>query len=229
MATLIVALDLSSPSHALRLAQTLRSQVRWFKVGLELFTLAGPNFLKELKALDAKIFLDLKFYDIPHTVERAIHSASALGVDLVTLHCQGGQRMLEAAVCARKQLLALGQHPPLLYGVTVLTSMTAKDLPGISQDPGDFALQLALLASQSGLDGIVCSAHEVQNIKAQVPTLGCLCPGIRPSGTQSQDQRRIATPLAACQNGADWLVVGRPIVKSTDPLESARQILSEMQ
>ena len=218
MAQLIVALDLPRKDAALSLARDLQGLVPWCKMGMELFTLAGPGLLESLRTLGFKVFLDLKFYDIPHTVGRAVKAAAAVGVDLLTLHCQGGGRMCRADSPAR----------PLLFGVTVLTSFAAGEMPGIAAAPADFAMNLAADAQGWGLDGVVCSGQEAARIKAASPGLLCLCPGIRPAGTAAGDQRRIMTPAKAVAAGADFLVVGRPILEAPSPAEAARRILAEM-
>lgn len=228
MAELIVALDVPRQSTALALARGLQGTAPWCKVGMELFTLAGPAFLEKLRDLGFKVFLDLKFYDIPHTVGQAVKAAASVGVDLLTLHCQGGQRMCAAARDAVEGLAADSPSRPLLFGVTVLTSFAPGEMPGIESDPADFALQLARQAKNWGLDGVVCSGQEAASIKAAVPGLQCLCPGIRPAGSSGDDQRRVMTPAAAVAAGADFLVVGRPILEAPSPQDAARRILNEM-
>ncbi len=228
MAQLIVALDLPRKDAALSLARNLQGLVPWCKVGMELFTLAGPNLLTSLKNMGFKGFLDLKFYDIPHTVGRAVNAAAAAGVDLLTLHCQGGGRMCREARAVVDSLAADSPARPLLFGVTVLTSFAPGEMPGIAASPADFALGLAASAQDWGLDGVVCSGQEAARIKAASPGLLCLCPGIRPAGTAAGDQRRVMTPARAVAAGADFLVVGRPILEAPSPLEAARRILAEI-
>ena len=228
MAQLIVALDLPRKDAALPLARDLQGLVPWCKVGMELFTLAGPGLLESLRTLGFKVFLDLKFYDITHTVGRAVKAAAAVGVDLLTLHCQGGGRMCREARAAVDGLAADSPARPLLFGVTVLTSFAAGEMPGIAAAPADFAMNLAADAQGWGLDGVVCSGQEAARIKAASPDLLCLCPGIRPAGTAAGDQRRIMTPAKAVAAGADFLVVGRPILEAPSPAEAARRILAEM-
>lgn len=225
MAQLIVALDVPDKDRALALARELRGIVAWCKVGLELFTLAGPSVLEALNTLGYKVFLDLKMYDIPNTVGRAVLAAALAGVDMLTLHCQGGERMCAAA---RESLSAAPGAPPLLFGVTALTSFMSGEMPGMDAQPADFALALALKAQEWRLDGIVCSGREAAKIKAACPRLRCLCPGIRLSGSAAGDQRRVVTPAEAVAEGADFLVVGRPIVASSSPVNAAWQILAEM-
>lgn len=225
MAQLIVALDFPRREAALSLARDLRGFVPWCKVGLELFTLGGPALIEALKSLQYNVFLDLKFYDIPHTVAQAVKAAASLGIDMLTLHCQGGERMCREAVEAAS---GVAQGKPLLFGVTVLTSFMPGEMPGISAAPAEHALALARGARAWGLDGVVCSGHEAGQIKAALPALQCLCPGIRPAGSSAGDQRRIMTPARAVAEGADFLVVGRPITGAPSPVEAARRILAEM-
>lgn len=222
---LMVALDVPSREETLALARTLAGTAPWCKVGMEMFTHAGPPLLEELAALGYSIFLDLKFYDIPHTVAQAVKAASGVGVNMLTLHCQGGERMCRAA---REAVCSLPGKGPLLFGVTVLTSFARGEMPGISADLPDFARTLATNAQSWGLDGVVCSGHEAADIKAACPSLMCLCPGIRPAGSVADDQRRVMTPAQAVAAGADYLVVGRPIIAAPDPLMVAKQILAEM-
>ncbi|MDR1660217.1 MAG: orotidine-5'-phosphate decarboxylase [Desulfovibrio sp.] len=225
MAQLILALDVPERDRALSLARELADIVPWCKVGMELFTLAGPALLRELKRLGCKIFLDLKFYDIPRTVGRAVRAAAAVGADSLTLHCQGGERMCRTARGALADMTAR----PLLFGVTALTSFTRGEMPGIDVAPSDFALFLAQRAVAWGLDGVVCSGLEVGLVKQSRPDLLCLCPGIRPAGAAAGDQRRVVTPGEAVRAGADFLVVGRPIVQAASPRTAAQQILQEME
>lgn len=222
---LVVALDVPHTSEALALARTLAGTAPWCKVGMEMFTHAGPALLEELAGLGYKIFLDLKFYDIPHTVAQAVKAAAGIGVDMLTLHCQGGERMCRAA---REAVDSLPGKKPLLFGVTVLTSFAAGEMPGISQSPADFAQTLAKGAQMWGLNGVVCSGHEASGIKASCPGLMCLCPGIRPPGSAADDQRRTMTPAQAVAAGADFLVVGRPIIAAHDPRAAAEQIQADM-
>lgn len=227
MAELVLALDLPRQDAALAMARAVRGQVTWCKVGMELFTQAGPTMLAELKDMGFRVFLDLKFYDIPHTVGRAVAVCARMGVDLLTLHCQGGERMCREAVTAANSTEgATGR--PMLFGVTALTSFSAGEMPGISQNPGDFALELARGAAHWGLTGVVCSGEEVAAIKKTVPGLACLCPGIRLPDAAGDDQRRIMTPGRAVALGADYLVVGRPILQAADPVAVCGRILQDM-
>lgn len=227
MPELIVALDLPDREKAVSMARQLRDTLDWCKVGLELFTLGGPRLLERLKEQGFRVFLDLKFYDIPHTVARAVTAAAVLGVDMLTLHCQGGKRMCRAALEAREAAVD-ACSAPLLFGVTALTSFGPGEMPGISAAPGVFAQDLAAAAARWGLDGVVCSGHEVRDIKTRTPELRCLCPGIRPAGADAGDQRRTMTPAEAVRAGAEYLVVGRPVLDAPSPAEAACAILEEM-
>lgn len=228
MPQLIVALDVPDREKALGIARELRGVLDWCKVGMELFTLGGPLLVERLKEQGFHVFLDLKFYDIPHTVARAVAAAASIGVDLLTLHCQGGERMCQAALEAR-DAVAAASSAPRLFGVTVLTSFGPGEMPGVTAAPGIFAHELASAAAAWGLDGVVCSGQEVRAIKASAPALRCLCPGIRPGGTDAGDQRRTMTPAEAVRAGADYLVVGRPILQADAPARAAAAILEEMQ
>lgn len=224
---LIAALDFPARGAALRMARKLRGTAPWVKVGMELFTAEGPRIVRGLKALDFKVFLDIKLHDIPNTVRGAVLAACRLQADMLTLHLSGGERMIRAAVDAAEK----AEHRPLLFGVTILTSIAPGELPGFkAQSRKAFAAaarKLALQAQNWGMDGIVCSGHEVRGIKRAVDLL-CLTPGIRPDGNSenSDDQRRTVTPFQAAESGADFLVVGRPITAAPDPAGAARNILN---
>lgn len=226
MAELIVALDTDNGQDALEMASTLLSRVRWFKVGLELFISAGPAIVASLRSLaeNTRVFLDLKFYDIPNTVEKAAMAAARIGAAMITVHCQAGAKTLAALMSAFKTL----EHPPLVMGVTALTSFKAGEMPGISGTPAQFGLELAGVAFANGLNGVICSGHEVPVIKETFPSLLCVCPGIRPAGSGCGDQARVMTPEQAVLAGADFLVVGRPVTASPKPLAAAAAILEEM-
>lgn len=237
---LIVALDAPDRDTALDMARAVcgrgggatYADRPWLKVGLELFTSAGPGVVGDLAGLGAQVFLDLKFFDIPNTVAGAVRSATRLGVSMLNIHCMGGERMAHAALQGREQGLSTGQEPPLLIGVTVLTSMAAADLAavrGADTDPGELALTLARHGAGWGLDGVVCSPLEVAAVKqACGPAFACVTPGVRPAGADTGDQRRVATPGDAVRAGADFLVVGRPVTGSADPAASASAIREEM-
>lgn len=224
MAKLIVALDYTDALDALNMATTLRGTVEWLKVGMELFTREGPGIVQTINRMGFKVMLDLKFFDIPNTVAGGVRSAAAIHADLVTVHLMGGEKMCQAALEAAHA----GDHKPLVYGVTVLTSMEQGDLPGYSSGMAELVTGLAAKASAWGLDGVVCSGQEVGHIKKANPSLGCLTPGIRPLGSNANDQRRIVTPGDAVRLGSDFLVVGRPVTQSSDPTGVAQSILEEI-
>ncbi|MDD3313733.1 orotidine-5'-phosphate decarboxylase [Pseudodesulfovibrio sp.] len=230
MAELVVALDFPDAGRALGMARTLAGAAPWIKVGLELFTAEGPALVRELKAMDFKLFLDLKFMDIPNTVQGAARSAARLGVDMVNIHALGGERMARAAMAGCVEGTPEGRERPLLLAVTILTSMAAGELPVPgAPGPSEMALDLAGKAKQYGLDGVVCSGLEVAAVKASCGAgfIG-LTPGIRPASSGGDDQRRVVTPAQAVRNGADYLVVGRPVIGSASPREAALAIIGEM-
>lgn len=225
---IIVALDYPEANQALAMAERLNpAQVR-LKVGKELFTAAGPSLVESLHKLGFDVFLDLKFHDIPNTVAGAIRSAANLGVWMVNVHASGGPRMLEAAANAVAQV----KQPPLLTAVTVLTSMGAEELRtlGIDVSPEEQVRRLALLAQASGIEGVVCSAQEASMLRqACGEEFLLVTPGIRPAGSQVDDQTRIMTPPEALKAGVDYMVIGRPITQAADPLAAAEGILQSLQ
>ncbi|ABC99867.1 orotidine-5'-phosphate decarboxylase [Thermostichus sp. MS-CIW-21] len=215
---LIVALDTASWEQALKWVDRL-PQVLWWKVGLELFTAVGPQILQALKERGKRIFLDLKLHDIPHTVGRAAQVAVGYGVDLLTVHAAGGSAMLRAAVAATQ-----GSSCRLL-AVTLLTSLGPDQVRqelGVERDPGDYVLQLARLALDQGVSGLVCSPQEVGRLRQALgPEVLLVTPGIRLGDPEAEDdQRRVCTPAAALRAGADYLVVGRPITAAADPVSA---------
>jgi orotidine-5'-phosphate decarboxylase len=223
---LIVALDVPKAEDALALVERLSGHVGLFKVGSQAFTAAGPQLVRDVVARGERVFLDLKFHDIPNTVAGAVASAAALGVSLATVHGLGGRAMLEAAVGA---LPAMGTR---LVAITMLTSHDESTLGeiGVGGRLTDEVRRLALLAKQAGLDGVVASPHEVPLIReACGGDFVVVTPGIRPAGAAAGDQARAATPLAALQAGSDYLVVGRPITESADPAAAADRIVREME
>lgn len=218
----IVALDYPSAELALEFARRVSPQLCRLKVGKELFTVAGPQLVEKLVAMGFSVFLDLKFHDIPNTVAQACKSAAQLGVWMVNVHTLGGRRMMETA---REALEALPQRP-LLIGVTVLTSMNEADLAEIGLPaPAIQVERLARLAKASGLDGVVCSAQESALLKAACGReFKLVTPGIRPATASLDDQNRVMTPEAAMAAGSDYLVIGRPITQSTDPVATLQSI-----
>jgi orotidine-5'-phosphate decarboxylase len=233
---LIVALDVDTPARALSLAQQLRDVAGMFKIGSTLFTLAGPQIVKDIIGSGAKVFLDLKFHDIPHQVAGAARSAAQLGVSLFTLHASGGAEMMRRAVAAVADVAEReGTERTKVLAVSVLTSIDANTLAqiGVDSTPQESVLRLVTLAEQSGVDGVVASPQEAATIRANLANrkLLIVTPGIRPAetNTSADDQRRVSTPAAALAAGADYLVVGRPITAAADPVAAARQIAAEMQ
>ncbi len=225
---IIVALDFDQQSSALNLVSQLDPSMCRLKVGKEMFTLFGPEFVKELHRRGFDVFLDLKFHDIPNTVAKAVKAAADLGVWMVNVHASGGSKMMNAA---REALQSYGSNKPALIAVTVLTSMEQSDLTelGIHLTPAEQVLKLAQLTSQSGLDGVVCSAHEASLLKQQFGQNFCLVtPGIRPSFATTDDQKRIMTPSEAVIAGVDFMVIGRPITKAADPLAALKAIHQEL-
>lgn len=227
MSQLMVALDYPDRDQALAMAGKLRGVVPWVKVGLELFCNTGPNVVSGLKDMGFSVFLDLKFMDIPNTVRGAVLTAAAAGADMLTLHTLGGEKMMSMASSAVNSLPP--DQKPLLMGVTVLTSMDASDFFFAQDiDTAGLVLDLALKAKQNGLDGVVCSGLEVKAVKdrAGAGFLG-LTPGIRLQDA-GDDQKRVVTPGFAVSKGADFLVVGRPVTKSDDPVRAAEMIMEAM-
>ena len=220
----IVALDYAKEQDALAFVEQIEPKSCHLKIGKEMFTHFGPKFVRRLQQSGHSIFLDLKFHDIPNTCAHAVAAAADLGVWMVNVHASGGRRMMEAS---RKILEPYGQDKPLLIGVTVLTSMDQADLfeIGIQCSPKEHVMNLAGLAQQSGLDGVVCSAQEAMALKE---TLGqdfrLVTPGIRPAGSALSDQRRTMTPFEAVKAGSDYLVIGRPITQSEDPVQMLANI-----
>ena len=223
----IVALDYSSSEDALIMASKLDPKRCRVKVGKELFTRAGPVVVESLKKLGFDVFLDLKFHDIPNTTANAVAAAADLGVWMVNVHASGGSRMLEACVDKLSHL----KNKPLLIGVTVLTSMQSEDLVGIGIDesPIEQVKRLATLSHSAGLDGVVCSSHEVSELKAGFGEgFSLVTPGIRPAFSEKGDQRRIMTPKEAIDLGSDYLVIGRPITQAQEPLAALGLIYQEL-
>ena len=224
---LIVALDVPDAASATALVARLDGRCKWFKVGLELFVSAGPAVIKPLIKRGHSVFLDLKFNDIPNTVAGAVRSAANLGVKMITLHANGGPAMLAAA----REALASMADPPELLAVTVLTSMDASQMGavGLERSPEDQVELLARMGMAAGIRGFVCSPREVASLRALTGPDGVLViPGIRPAGSATGDQKRIATPAETLRLGASYLVVGRPITQADDPAAAAEAILKEM-
>lgn len=224
---LIVALDYPSAVPALVLADQLQDLCCWFKVGLELYLAEGNAIVHELRHRGYSVFLDLKLHDIPNTVAGAVRSLATTGANFFTVHASGGPAMLHAAAEAATSLT----NGPQLLAVTVLTSMDDEQLAavGIHHSPASQVLRLAETASANGINGFVTSAEEVSTLRRRFPAATLVVPGIRPAGSATADQKRIATPAAALAAGADYLVVGRPISQAKDAAAATQAILEEMQ
>jgi len=223
---IIVALDYADADSALKLVNQLDPALCRLKVGKELFTAAGPQFVEKLASSNFGVFLDLKFHDIPNTVAKACSAASNLGVWMLNVHASGGLEMMQAA----KKAVDSSEAKPLLIAVTVLTSMNQQTLNqiGIQTDLPTHVLNLARLTQQAGLDGVVCSALEAQMLRSNLGSEFCLVtPGIRPANASKDDQSRIVTPADALSRGASYLVIGRPITQADSPLAALEAIHQE--
>jgi orotidine-5'-phosphate decarboxylase len=221
---LIVALDVPTQTEALELVRELSPEVGFFKIGLQLYIAGGPEIVRGVLATGAKVFLDLKLHDIPNTVGKAVESVHRLGVQMLTIHLSGGEEMIRAAIAGRK-------HNMSILGVTVLTSASEQTLreTGVSDKIENHVLRLAKLGVEKGLDGIVASPHEITMLRREFGgKIKIVVPGIRPSGSESADQKRVMTPREAIQAGADYLVVGRPIIAHPAPREAVTRILDEV-
>jgi len=224
---LIAALDVRSLDEAKAMVDSLIPAVKIFKVGLGLFTLCGPAAVKMVNDKGGKVFLDLKFHDIPNTVASAVKSASDLSVFILNVHTLGGSEMMRKAAEAVKGIPAR----PKILGVTILTSMDQKAINGlgIEKSVEEEVLNLAMMAREAGLDGVVASPQETSAIRQKLgKDFIVVTPGVRPKWAAKGDQKRIATPAEAIRSGADYIVVGRPIIKADDPVEAARKIIEEM-
>ncbi|WP_298941088.1 orotidine-5'-phosphate decarboxylase [uncultured Psychromonas sp.] len=220
----VIALDYDDKQQALAFIEQLDPATCRLKIGKEMFTHFGPEFVKLIVAKGFDVFLDLKFHDIPNTVAKAVKAAADLGVWMVNVHASGGRRMMEAA---KTILEPYGDKAPLLIAVTVLTSMDQSDLTelGINLTPAEQVKRLATLTKSSGLDGVVCSSHEAEELKVLLgASFKLITPGIRPAGSDAGDQRRIKTPKQAIDSGSDYLVIGRPITQAADPVTVLNEI-----
>ncbi len=225
---LILVLDAPSPREVIPTLRPLQGTVRWVKIGLEMFTAAGPDAVREIAGLGFKVFLDLKLHDIPNTVAKAVASCARLPIGMLTLHTSGGREMLQWAVKAQQD------HAPelLLLGVTVLTSMSPAALAetGVTESPEHQVVRLGRLAAEAGLRGLVCSPLELAPLRRSLPPgIALVTPGIRPREASLDDQRRVMTPAAAAAAGANFIVVGRPIFQAPDPVSAARAIRDELE
>ena len=221
---IIVALDLPTKKEALRLVQQLRKEISFFKIGLQLYTAEGPEIVRAILSTGAKVWLDVKLYDIPNTVARAVESAGDLGVQLLTIHLTGGSEMIRAAASAKKASISI-------LGVTVLTSSTEQTLReiGISGKIDDQVLRLAKLGVENGIDGVVASPHEIKRLRAEFgDKIKIAVQGIRPIWAKADDQKRFTAPRQALEAGADYIGIGRPITKHPNPREAVQKILAEL-
>lgn len=224
---LILALDVPTREEAFAMLERCGNELRWVKVGLQLFVKYGPGFVNEVAERGYEVFLDLKLHDIPNTVASAIRSLEGLPIGMLTIHSMGGQEMMSRAAEA-----AAAINPDLtLLGVTVLTSMNRTNLAtiGFDDDPEAMVLRLARLASESGLGGLVCSPLELPMVRKELgPDIAIITPGVRPEGASADDQKRTLTPAGARAKGASFIVVGRPILKADDPSQAIRRIMAEL-
>jgi len=224
---LIVALDVSSAAAARKIVAAVGDSALTYKVGMQLYTAEGPSMVRELVASGRRVFLDLKYHDIPNTVSSAVREAAQLGVSMLTVHASGGGKMLRAAAEAAASQAA----PPLVLAVTVLTSLDDSDLNklGVRRNVVDQVLRLAALALSSGCKGVVASAHEASALRQELGRdFTIVTPGVRPAGSGHADQARVVTPGEAVASGATYIVVGRPITEAADPAAEARAILSQI-
>ena len=224
---IFVALDTTDPDYARELAERVRGHVGGLKLGLEFFNACGPEGVRSFLEMGMPIFLDLKYHDIPNTVAGACRAAAGLGVSILNVHAQGGAAMMRAALDATKSV----SPSTRVIAVTMLTSLGDDDLPSVGLTPplADQVLRLASLARQYGLDGVVCSAHEIARLRKEMgPDFLLVVPGIRPSGAAPGDQRRVMGPAQARDAGASILVIGRPITGATDPALAARDIAQSL-
>ena len=229
---IIAALDVPSAEQALKLAEQIAPVVGAFKIGSELFTSAGPDIVKKIRATGAAVFLDLKFHDIPNTVAKAVASATRLDVQMITIHTSGGLEMMRAAEASAQQTATQsGRNTPLVLGVTVLTSFNSDTLAEIGCQPnvGAQVERLANLAVKAGLRGLVCSPLEIADLRQFLPAhIQLVTPGIRTGAEKADDQKRTLTPREAIQAGASWLVIGRPIYAAENPRAAAEKILESL-
>ncbi|MGA3084116.1 MAG: orotidine-5'-phosphate decarboxylase [Thermodesulfobacteriota bacterium] len=229
-----IALDVDSGAEALRLSGMLKNYCGFFKIGVQLFSQEGPDIVKKVISLGPKVFLDLKYHDIPNTIKNTVKVIVGLGISVFNVHTTGGyEMMLETSNAVKEESKKLGIPKPMAIGVTVLTSINSKILSEelmIKQDLSEYVVHLSKLAKKAGLDGVVASPHEIKIIRKSCgPNFKIITPGVRPSWSLGvDDQKRIMTPNEAIKNGADFIVVGRPIIKAKDPVEAAKKLLNEI-
>ena len=229
---ILAALDVPTPEQAVTLAKNISPHVGGFKIGLELFTAGGSEVVKTIQALGKEIFLDLKFHDIPNTVAKAVSNATKLNVQMMTIHCAGGPEMIKAAETSAQEIaMTIGVTPPIILGVTVLTSMDQSQLKaiGIQNAVEDQVATLAEMAVSSGLRGLVCSPLELKRLRGLLPTtVRLVTPGIRAQADPKGDQKRTLGPKEAMEAGASRLVIGRPIYAASNPAEAAKTISTNL-
>jgi orotidine-5'-phosphate decarboxylase len=221
---IIVALDVATKAKALELVEKLRDQISFFKIGLQLYTAEGPEIVRAVLSTGARVWLDLKLYDIPNTVARAVESASTLGVQMLTIHLSGGSEMIRAATDARANNI-------IILGVTVLTSATEETLreTGIPAEVDEQVLRLARLGVKAGIDGLVASPHEIKPLRGEFGNrIKIAVQGIRPTWAEPGDQKRFMTPRQAIEAGANYIGIGRPITAHPRPTEAVTKILQEL-
>jgi orotidine-5'-phosphate decarboxylase len=222
---IIVALDVPTKKEALELVEQLRKKISFFKIGLQLFTAVGPKVVREVLETGAKVFLDLKLHDIPNTVAHAVESAGGLGVQMLTIHLSGGEAMVKAAMAARQKEMSI-------LGVTVLTSLDEPAIRalGISSTIEEQVSRLAKMGVAAGIDGLVVSPHEIEVLRPQFgDDIELVVPGIRPPWSETADQKRVMTPRQALEAGADYLVIGRPIIADPSPRNAVAKIFAEIE
>lgn len=229
---IIAALDVPTAEQAVKLAEQVSPAVGGFKIGMELFTAAGPDGVRRIRGTGLSVFLDLKFHDIPNTVARAVAAAVRLDVQMLTVHASGGLEMLQAAEkAAQETAWEIGKTPPLVLAVTILTSLDGNALSVIGLDPnvGRQVRRLANMANTAGLRGLVCSPLEVAELRQSLPrSMQLVTPGIRLTSSPADDQKRTLNPRQALSAGANWLVIGRPIYAAQDPRAAAETILESL-
>jgi orotidine-5'-phosphate decarboxylase len=229
---IIAALDMPTADQAVLLAEAIAPAVGGFKIGMELFTAAGPEVVRRIRGTGASVFLDLKFHDIPNTVAKAVAAAVRLDVQMLTVHASGGLEMLKAAEQAAEETAwEVGKSPPLVLAVTILTSLDSNALSGIGLDPnvGRQVRRLANMANTAGLRGLVCSPLEVAELRQSLPrSMQLVTPGIRLTSSPADDQKRTLDPREALSAGANWLVIGRPIYAAEHPRAAAEAILESL-
>ncbi|HWP96163.1 MAG TPA: orotidine-5'-phosphate decarboxylase [Syntrophomonadaceae bacterium] len=232
---IILALDVDTQAEALSLVQELQPWVGYFKVGMQLFNSSGPEIVRRINDLGGQVFVDLKFHDIPNTVGAAGRVLTRLGCQMFNVHAAGGRKMMKAVVEeAQSEATRLGSQPPIILAVTVLTSIAQKELEEEMLVQGmplpEVVRRWALMARDSGISGVVCSPQEISIIRSACGSdFAIITPGIRPVWSETGDQKRITTPRQALDMGADYMVIGRPIVKAADRIEAAQRIIEELE